>query len=250
MTDILFRRHHRTCRNFFGRKHFGPTTSGRVDAQVSGTLIFRIREWFFSVVSRLDCVCWKEVHEEVVLEEVLAEVVVGVQCCLGEGRTVQTVLRAVVDWKWEGAGTTNMVVTWLTWRWILSNAQRWYKSTILTWATSTHSHSCVLVNRLCVRHARCGCVFCVHLPSNCRYCVPAIRNPTVQHAMTEKILIHCSSMPPPWLPLPNGILVWCWRWRRSMRQVSLLLLIPPTSDQQRSHVLQINEIVDSDFDMA
>ena len=41
-------------------------------------------------------------HEEVVLEEaeeVLAEVVVGVQCCLGEGRAVQIVLRAVVDWK-------------------------------------------------------------------------------------------------------------------------------------------------------
>ena len=36
-------------------------------------------------------------HEEVVLEEaeeVLAEVVVGVQCCLGEGRSVQMVLRA------------------------------------------------------------------------------------------------------------------------------------------------------------
>ena len=39
---------------------------------------------------------------EVVLEEaeeVLAEVVLGVQCCLGEGRAVQIVLRAVVDWK-------------------------------------------------------------------------------------------------------------------------------------------------------
>ena len=34
-----------------------------------------------------------------------------------------------------------------------------------------------------------------------------------------------------------------------MRQVSLLLLIPPPSDQQRSHVLQILEIVDSDFDI-
>ena len=32
-------------------------------------------------------------HEEVVLEEVLEEVVVGVQCCLGEGRAVQMVLR-------------------------------------------------------------------------------------------------------------------------------------------------------------
>ena len=42
------------------------------------------------------------IAEEVVLEEaeeVLAEVVVGVQCCLGEGRAVQIVLRAVVDWK-------------------------------------------------------------------------------------------------------------------------------------------------------
>ena len=41
-------------------------------------------------------------HEEVVLEEaeeVLADVVVGVQCCLGEGRAVQIVLRAMVDWK-------------------------------------------------------------------------------------------------------------------------------------------------------
>ena len=40
-------------------------------------------------------------HEEVVLEEaeeVLAEVVVGVQCCLGEGHAVSTVLRAVMDW--------------------------------------------------------------------------------------------------------------------------------------------------------
>ena len=34
-------------------------------------------------------------------EEVLAEaeVVVGVQCCLGEGRAVQIVLRALMDWK-------------------------------------------------------------------------------------------------------------------------------------------------------
>ena len=32
-------------------------------------------------------------------EEVLAEVVVGAQCGLGEGRAVQVVLRAVVDWK-------------------------------------------------------------------------------------------------------------------------------------------------------
>ena len=41
-------------------------------------------------------------HEEVVLEEaeeVLAEVVVGVQCCLGEGRAVPIVLRAMMDWK-------------------------------------------------------------------------------------------------------------------------------------------------------
>ena len=34
---------------------------------------------------------------------------------------------------------------------------------------------CVLVNRLCVRHARCGCVFCVHIPSDCRYCVGEVR---------------------------------------------------------------------------
>ena len=41
-------------------------------------------------------------HEEVVLEEaeeVLAEVVVGVPCCLGEGRAVQIVPRALMDWK-------------------------------------------------------------------------------------------------------------------------------------------------------
>ena len=41
-------------------------------------------------------------HKEVVLEEaeeVLAEAVVGAQCGLGEGRAVQVVLRAVVDWK-------------------------------------------------------------------------------------------------------------------------------------------------------
>ena len=41
-------------------------------------------------------------HEEVALEEaeeVLEEVDVGVQCGLGEGRAVQIVLRAVVDWK-------------------------------------------------------------------------------------------------------------------------------------------------------
>ena len=41
-------------------------------------------------------------HEEIVLEEaeeVLAEVVVGEQCRLGEGCAVQIVLRAVVDWK-------------------------------------------------------------------------------------------------------------------------------------------------------
>ena len=47
-------------------------------------------------------------HEEVVLEEseeVLAEVVVCVQCCVGEGRAVWIVLRAVVEW--ADAGTTN-----------------------------------------------------------------------------------------------------------------------------------------------
>ena len=41
-------------------------------------------------------------HREVVLEEaeeVLAEAAVGAQCGLGEGRAVQEVLRAVVDWK-------------------------------------------------------------------------------------------------------------------------------------------------------
>ena len=41
-------------------------------------------------------------QEEVVLKEcaeILAEVFVGVQCCLGESRAVQTQLRAVVDWK-------------------------------------------------------------------------------------------------------------------------------------------------------
>ena len=41
-------------------------------------------------------------REEVVLEEiehVLEEVVVGVQCGLGEGGAVQMVLRVVVDWK-------------------------------------------------------------------------------------------------------------------------------------------------------
>ena len=45
--------------------------------------------------------------QEVVLEEaeeVLAEVFVGVQFCLGEGRAVQIQLRAVVDWKYEGVG--------------------------------------------------------------------------------------------------------------------------------------------------
>ena len=40
--------------------------------------------------------------------------VVGVQCCLGEGRAVQVVLRAVVDWKTGGVETTNTGVTWLT----------------------------------------------------------------------------------------------------------------------------------------
>ena len=42
----------------------------------------------------------REAYEEFVLEEaeeVLAEVVVGVQCCLGEGRAVQIVLRAAMD---------------------------------------------------------------------------------------------------------------------------------------------------------
>ena len=56
-------------------------------------------------------------HEELVLEEaeeVLEEVDVGVKCGLGEGRAVQIVLRAVADWKWEGAGTTNTGVTRLT----------------------------------------------------------------------------------------------------------------------------------------
>ena len=41
-------------------------------------------------------------REEVVLEEaeeVLAEVCVGVQCCLGEGHSVLIVSRAVMDWK-------------------------------------------------------------------------------------------------------------------------------------------------------
>ena len=75
-----------------------------------------VRVILYCVVFRPDCVCWWG-HEEVVLEEaeeVLAEVVVGVQCCLGEGRTVQVVLRAVVDWKRGDVETTNMGVTWLT----------------------------------------------------------------------------------------------------------------------------------------
>ena len=41
-------------------------------------------------------------REEAALEEaqeVLADVVVGVQRCLGESRAVQIVLRAVMDWK-------------------------------------------------------------------------------------------------------------------------------------------------------
>ena len=66
---------------------------------------------------------------------------------------------------------------------------------------------------------------------------------------SHSLLIILRGMPPLWLPLPSGILPWCWRWTRSMRQVSLLLLKPPPSDQQRSHVLQILEIVDSDFDI-
>ena len=48
--------------------------------------------------TRLRLLVWS--HEEAVLEEaeeVLAEVVVGVQCCLGEGRAVRMVLRAVME---------------------------------------------------------------------------------------------------------------------------------------------------------
>ena len=47
-------------------------------------------------------------------EEVLAEVVVGAQCGLGEGRAVQVVLRVVVDWKREGEPETSKEMTWLT----------------------------------------------------------------------------------------------------------------------------------------
>ena len=124
---------------------------------------------------------------------------------------------------WTGSeksvGTANMGVTWLTCRWILSRAQRWYNSTILSWATSKQSHSCVLVNRLYVRHARCGCVFYVHL----RWIV-------------HSLLIILRGTPPPLL-LPSGILPLCRRRRQSMRQVSLLLLIPPQSCLSTNNVV-------------
>ena len=57
-----------------------------------------------------------------------------------------------------------------------------------------HIRACLCTDCMYVMHAVC---ICVHSPSNCRYCVPAIRNPTIQHALTGFFfyfkLIHCSS---------------------------------------------------------
>ena len=44
----------------------------------------------------------------------LEEVVLGVQYLLGEGRAVQVVLRAVVDWKRGDVEETSKGMTWLT----------------------------------------------------------------------------------------------------------------------------------------
>ena len=44
----------------------------------------------------------------------LEEEVLGVQCLLREGRAVQVVLRAVVDWKRESVEETSKGMTWLT----------------------------------------------------------------------------------------------------------------------------------------
>ena len=97
--------------------------------------------------------------------------------------------------------------------------------------------------------------FCAHSPSTCRYCVPAIRNPTILHALIEffqkKKLIHCSSSD--FEECHHQEFQFCHedcammrRRRRSMRQVSLLLIIPLPS------CLPINNIViffTSDFDV-
>ena len=42
----------------------------------------------------------------------------------------------------------------------------------------------------CAHYALCGCVFCLHSPSNCRYYVPAIRNCMLEK---EQYFIHCLS---------------------------------------------------------
>ena len=75
----VFQRTSRNC-----RKLFGLITCGRGFARVSATLEIDVRERFVSAACRL--------------KKVL-DVVLGVQCRLGEGRALQVVLRVVVDWK-------------------------------------------------------------------------------------------------------------------------------------------------------
>ena len=90
----------------------------------------------------------------------------------------------------------------------------------------SHKHAFTFVHAceqtVCTSCTLCECLFCVHSPSNCRYCVPAIRNPTVQHALTDFFLSftahHIGWNVTTMTSLPSGILPLCKRRTRSMRQ--------------------------------
>ena len=125
-------------------------------------------------------------HEEVVpeeAEEVLAKVVVGVQCCLGEGRAVRAACCDGLEVRRCGNDQRGCDMADLK-----MDSFRRTKMIQLNHHDMSHKHVFTFV-RACEQTVCTSCTLW--------YCVPAIRNLTIQHALTEKLflktLIHCSS---------------------------------------------------------
>ena len=117
----------------------------------------------------------------------------------------------------------------------------------------SHKHICDLSLREdCIVHdARYGCVFCVHIPSNCRYYVPAIRNcmlkkkslTALRQALNNATSMNCN------FAMRNSAMMKSTKMKYSAGLPAALCTNSILfSDQQRSHNLHVLRIADSDFD--
>ena len=142
-------------------------------------------------------------HEEAVLEEaeeVLAEVLVGVQCCLGEGRAVRMVLRAVTELDVRRRGNDQQGCDMAD---LKMESSRRAKMTQLNHYDLSHKHAftcvCACEQTACTSCTLWVCILCT---LSVELSVLRSGNPKPDHsACTDrkilffviKKLIHCSS---------------------------------------------------------